>query len=823
MATATKQLDAIYQEITSRFSDHDSICVKVLDGDPPEKYEITYQLTGVYQDGSGQIQEKQSHAITINIPFGFPHFPPSCKPASELFHPDFDPAAICIGDFWEKDRSISDLILYIGQLISGEEFSRSNAFNEEAAQWYKDNKSRLPFEQTGFGDQIGTPPDTTPPELSLEADDEAQTPSEPEPEPEEADPPIEEDDTADPVVDFDPDKLKLLAKQKRYFELDGVLSSLTEGQVSGDLENLASQTADALQQAREIYNQGTEFEHQGNPGRALQSLSQVGNVVADYPGLEEDIERTTQAKELLGDWAQGAEEEDQPPPEGESAEQDAQPEEPEGRATRRADQRTLFEDTARKTSKIIPYALGIVVLIMACTVAFYYYLKSSLLTDAQAEFKECQAVLKQNRFNDAERQCEKAMDTVSQVQFFKGESRDRLVADMKAVLNSEKLQQGLAGNLLYEGEYLPKKLVRIIRQFKAFREAGDTHLAAEEWQEAADNYSQALMVGSKSDDIDQQLLFAVSKKKKTAEFYILYESGSELIARKQWVQATHELEKALEQLRTIAIADEALIVESITTQLASIALATKKAQGLAASEAGNYAVALAHFRDALASARTAYQADAPEIKELNELVVRSELYSTIKTGQDAFSESEWETAISNYEQAIMILEANHDLLSQANTEENRLKLSRIILQTSIIRDKQDAAMALKEERYLGAIEKLQAILATIERSQFRGEMEFTTIAKETRQEIKKAETDMLLADKIAYLEDNFKELFTTHYTGAPADALVNPRVVFEKRLGDKLLFRLEVIEIGRGRPLRLVMRYIHDLNNGTWSFYSGKG
>ena len=79
-----------------------------------------------------------------------------------------------------------------------------------------------------------------------------------------------------------------------------------------------------------------------------------------------------------------------------------------------------------------------------------------------------------------------------------------------------------------------------------------------------------------------------------------------------------------------------------------------------------------------------------------------------------------------------------------------------------------------------------------------------------------------LSAKIAYLEDNFKELFTTHYAGAPANSLANPQVVFEKRLGDKLLFRLECVEIGRGRPLKLVMRYIHDLTNGTWSFYSGK-
>jgi ubiquitin-protein ligase len=146
MATATKQLESIYQEITRQFAGNRLITVAPLDGDPPEKYEITYHLLGIYKDDSGEIQNRDDHIVTISIPFGFPHFPPSCKPKTPIFHPDFDPAAICIGDFWEKDRTIGDLILHIGQMITGHIFSTSNAFNEEAAKWYKDNPGRLPFD-----------------------------------------------------------------------------------------------------------------------------------------------------------------------------------------------------------------------------------------------------------------------------------------------------------------------------------------------------------------------------------------------------------------------------------------------------------------------------------------------------------------------------------------------------------------------------------------------------------------------------------------------------------------------------------------------------
>ena len=139
MAIATEQLEAINQEITQTFSDDPRIKVAPVDGNPPEKYEVTYHIEGLQKSNDGVVAKADSHTIAISIPFGYPHFPPSCKPKSPIFHPDFDPAAICIGDFWEKNRSIIDLISHIGEMITGAHYSTTNAFNEEAAQWYADN------------------------------------------------------------------------------------------------------------------------------------------------------------------------------------------------------------------------------------------------------------------------------------------------------------------------------------------------------------------------------------------------------------------------------------------------------------------------------------------------------------------------------------------------------------------------------------------------------------------------------------------------------------------------------------------------------------
>ncbi|MBT8362765.1 MAG: tetratricopeptide repeat protein, partial [Deltaproteobacteria bacterium] len=392
---------------------------------------------------------------------------------------------------------------------------------------------------------------------------------------------------------------------------------------------------------------------------------------------------------------------------------------------------------------------------------------------------------------------------------------------IKKVLSSELLVQGLAGNILLDGKYLPKDIAKTIRAFKHFKITGDDHFAKQDWQQAAANYSQALTIAAQKEGVEEQLIFDVTETMKTAEFNVLLRAGTEFIDRKKWVLATQELDKALELVKQLNIENKAELIDTISKKLAEISLATSKEQGDLEFAEGNWQKALTHYKEALASVRRSYKPGDPTLEELKQLIVKAELYDTVNNGKEAFTRSEWDEAISSYEQAIVLLESNQDILKQTNTEENRKKLARVMLQASVIRDKQSAARHLKEKQYLTAIEKLQSILSTISDSDFRDELEFKAVIKDTKTEIKNTETDMLLADKIAYLEENFKKLFTQHYTASSPESLTEPAVEFDKRVGDKLIFKLVCIEVGRGRPLRLVMKYIHDLKDGSWRFYSG--
>lgn len=151
MSGSSDQLTEVYKQVESYFKGHPVIEVQPTKGDPPDQYTITYAMTGLEQSPDGSIVESSIHIVELSIPFGFPHFPPSCKPKSNIFHPDFDPAAICLGDVWEQDASLANIILYIGKMINGEAFSSKNAFNDEATTWYKENGTRFPLNAISWG------------------------------------------------------------------------------------------------------------------------------------------------------------------------------------------------------------------------------------------------------------------------------------------------------------------------------------------------------------------------------------------------------------------------------------------------------------------------------------------------------------------------------------------------------------------------------------------------------------------------------------------------------------------------------------------------
>jgi ubiquitin-protein ligase len=63
-----------------------------------------------------------------------------------VFHPNFDDASVCIGDFWAASEGLDDLIIRIGRMIAYQEYNTRSPLNGLAARWAAEHAELLPVD-----------------------------------------------------------------------------------------------------------------------------------------------------------------------------------------------------------------------------------------------------------------------------------------------------------------------------------------------------------------------------------------------------------------------------------------------------------------------------------------------------------------------------------------------------------------------------------------------------------------------------------------------------------------------------------------------------
>ncbi|PYX75307.1 MAG: hypothetical protein DMG78_04620 [Acidobacteria bacterium] len=115
-------------------------------GIPTEIYRFTYNLRGLYVSGSGEILERETHVLEVNLSLGYPRRAPQCRMLTPVFHPNFDDSMVCIGDFWAASEGLDDLIIRIGRMITYQEYNTKSPLNGLAAKWAAQNSRLLPID-----------------------------------------------------------------------------------------------------------------------------------------------------------------------------------------------------------------------------------------------------------------------------------------------------------------------------------------------------------------------------------------------------------------------------------------------------------------------------------------------------------------------------------------------------------------------------------------------------------------------------------------------------------------------------------------------------
>lgn len=163
MSPRVRRLIRDQQRLQERFAGWPMIQVIEAEGTPPERYRVQFNVTGLEVAPSGRIQERGTHLIEINLSLDYPRRMPQCRPLTPVFHPNFDQASVCIGDFWAASEGLDDLLVRIGRMIAYQQYNTKSPLSGQAARWAAENAHLLPVDAR----ELAPPsPGTTEAELS---------------------------------------------------------------------------------------------------------------------------------------------------------------------------------------------------------------------------------------------------------------------------------------------------------------------------------------------------------------------------------------------------------------------------------------------------------------------------------------------------------------------------------------------------------------------------------------------------------------------------------------------------------------------------------
>ena len=123
--------------------------IKVVDaiGNLPEKYIVEYYVRGIERLEGNNLIYRNCHRVEIVLPSTYPRTPPTCRMLTPIFHPNIEPAVICIGDHWTAAERLCDLVVRIGEIITYQSYNIKSPLDGEAAMWADLHQDILPIDK----------------------------------------------------------------------------------------------------------------------------------------------------------------------------------------------------------------------------------------------------------------------------------------------------------------------------------------------------------------------------------------------------------------------------------------------------------------------------------------------------------------------------------------------------------------------------------------------------------------------------------------------------------------------------------------------------
>ncbi|MCI5137898.1 MAG: hypothetical protein D3922_05685, partial [Candidatus Electrothrix sp. AR1] len=446
MASETDQLARDFEEVNKLLSQYPQIHVAQTEGDPPATYEVEYQLTGLTRQENGNIGKTPRHLLRINLPFGYPHFPPTVKPLTPIFHPDIDPDAVRIASYWQQSPSLAELVLHIGGMICAKNYNLEEPFNQEAADWYGEHASEFPLDEIQQDEtdlEIG--------DLSLEEDSDLGLSLE-------IDAPQEDTNEQLKEIQHHLDRNEVVTAGKLLTAL-----SLSSSEAKR-LEKIVSST---LAKRDKLFQELEELENEDQFTEAYEVFKNIQAIAIDTPALSDVGQRLQQSQAMLDAFSQPAPTANKQPPPPPTKDKGGTKK---NKIAEKNPAKTKQKEKApreRRPSRppieipIKPILTGLVLLAAVGGCTLIYTNDMAKVTEAERNWIEIkyQRSATPDQFKQKRIQAEKLLVNLKSI-YVPGIGKKVLEAEIHNYLNSPDFQKGETGYVEYKGSPLPAPVIK---------------------------------------------------------------------------------------------------------------------------------------------------------------------------------------------------------------------------------------------------------------------------------------------------------------------------------------------------------------------------
>ena len=792
MTTGSQQLAADYTQLKALLELQPRITVVRVEGDPPDHYELAYQVRGYVREETGEVGIGATHQVRLDLPFGYPHSAPIATPLTPIFHPEVDPTAFRIAERWQQNPSLADLVLLIGEMICGRVYQLDDPCNREAADWYAAHQDQLPLDAL-------TPADIEPPLARLETLEEDTFSSLG----------LESDDFLDQekeVSEQDLQQIRDLIGAHKIFTANRLLTELPAGAAIPDREEMQQQIGQVLRKTDQFFKLAEQLEGAAKYTEALEVVDDLLAVAVDAPGAEA-LRARIQQSQLAADSL---------------AEPDADDE-----ATVRPGRRPVGGPSTKPASPMgarrlrlprlpVPSRRVILTMLTAAACAGTGLLgwnDQQAIELAQAKLRQGRQLIGAGQFDSAQAALEAArspLATLSVLRFRKS-GLDREIA---ALLDSPELKEGLQGKVLYEGQYIPVDAATALQEVQTLTGRARTLVDANKPGEALALYQQALQLATGHNLAGHKA--AIEESMHTLELRRTLSAAEQAEQGKNWAQAAESYRKALQlsgELSDRSTASD--ITDRLTAAVFRQELDLSK-KNFDQAQWQDTITSLERARGLIA-ANPAAVSDT-ERGEVRQLLVNARLYRMLAAARAAYQQQDWELAIKEYEQALTLL-AEESASGDKTLTESVAKVEKTLLLVRIAQVQEQVTRAEGRGDLSAAVAHRREIQTIIRRSDHARTPSIRTLAQQVQTRIA-ADLEQLEVDRLtAWLENNFETLFRARYPTFEGSELLSPKAVFLKKIGKDRVFALSCVERSQGSSSKLELLYRYDAKTGQWSGY----